>query len=83
MSGFTRFFFSHENEFNDLEKPDGLRFVREAQFERFGNGLINPRLRVRTLYKGGLAVFDYSEPSEHEFQLSYTRRVNLASAGGV
>jgi len=40
------------NEFNDLGKPDGLRFVREAQFERFRNGLITPRIRVRTLYKG-------------------------------
>ncbi len=45
-------FWGHANEFNDLEKPDGLRFVREAQFERFRNGLITPGLRVRTLYKG-------------------------------
>jgi hypothetical protein len=35
-----------------LGKPDGLRFVRGAQFERFGSRLITPRLRVRTLYKG-------------------------------
>jgi len=52
MSGFTLFFLNQENEFKDLEKPDGLCFVREAQFERFRNGLITPRIRVRTLYKG-------------------------------
>jgi hypothetical protein len=46
-------FWVQENEFKDLEKPDGLRFVRGAQFERFRNGLITPRIRVRTLYKGG------------------------------
>jgi hypothetical protein len=45
-------FLVKENEFKDLLKPDGLRFVREAQCERFRNGLITPRLRVRTLYKG-------------------------------
>ena len=45
-------FLGQENEFKDLEKPDGLRFVRGAQFERFRNGLITPRIRVRTLYKG-------------------------------
>ena len=45
-------FLGQENEFKDLEKPNGLRFVREAQFERFGNGLITTGLRVRTLYKG-------------------------------
>ena len=33
--------------------------------------------------KGGLAIFDYSEPSEHWLKLSYTRRVFLASALGV
>jgi hypothetical protein len=36
----------------DSEKPDGLRFVRGAQFERFGSGLITPGIRVRTLFKG-------------------------------
>ncbi len=45
-------FLVQENEFTDLEKPDGLRFVRGAQFVRFRNGLITPRIRVRTLYKG-------------------------------
>jgi len=44
-------FWGKVNEFNDLEKPDGLHFVRGAQFERFGSGLITPRIRVRTLYK--------------------------------
>jgi len=34
------------------ERPDGLRLVRGAQFERFRNGLITPRIRVRTLNKG-------------------------------
>ncbi len=52
MSGFTLFLFCQENEFKDLGKLDGLRFVRGAQFERFGNGLITPRLSVRTLFKG-------------------------------
>ena len=52
MSGFTQFFFSQKNEFNDSEKPDSLRFVREAKIEHFRNGLITPRIRVRTLYKG-------------------------------
>jgi len=41
-----------ENEFKNLREPDGLHFVRVAQFERFRNGLITSRLRVRTLYKG-------------------------------
>jgi len=45
-------FLSVEIETKDSEKPDGLRFVQEAQFERFGSGLITPRIRVRTLYKG-------------------------------
>ena len=36
----------------ESEKPDGLRFVRGAQFEHFGSGLITPRIRVRTLFKG-------------------------------
>jgi hypothetical protein len=36
MSGFTLFLFSQENEFNDLEKPDGLRFVRMAEFDSSG-----------------------------------------------
>ncbi len=52
MSGLTLLLFNHENEFKDLGKPDGLRFVRGAQFERFGSGLITPRLSVRTLFKG-------------------------------
>jgi len=52
MSGFTLFLFSQEYEFKDLGKPDGLRFVRGAQFERFGSGLITPRIQVRTLFKG-------------------------------
>jgi hypothetical protein len=52
ISGFTIFLLRQEIEFQDSEKPDGLRFVREAQFERFRNGLITPRIRVRTLYKG-------------------------------
>jgi len=51
---FPQFFneLMHIEENRESEKPDGLRFVREAQFERFGSGLITPRLRVRTLYKG-------------------------------
>ena len=51
---FPQFFngLMHLTEKRESEKPDGLRFVREAQFERFRNGLITPRLRVRTLYKG-------------------------------
>jgi hypothetical protein len=50
--GMTSLFLHYIFETKDSEKPDGLRFVREAQFERFGNGLITPRIRVRTLYKG-------------------------------
>ena len=42
----------HITENGESDKPDGLRFVRGAQFERFRNGLITTRLRVRTLYKG-------------------------------
>ena len=45
-------FWGNVNEFKDLEKPDGLRFVREAQFERFGNGLITSRSLVLILNKG-------------------------------
>ncbi len=45
-------FWVQENEFKDLEKPDGLHFVREAQFERFRNGLITTRIRVLILFKG-------------------------------
>jgi hypothetical protein len=52
MSESALLLFNHEIEFKDLGKPDGLRFVREAQFERFGSGLITPRIRVRTLFKG-------------------------------
>ncbi len=33
--------------------------------------------------KGGLSIFDCSESSEHWLELSYTRRVDLASAFGV
>ena len=50
--GYLYPFWVQENEFKDLGKPDGLRFVRGAQFDRFGNGLITPRIRVRTLHKG-------------------------------
>jgi hypothetical protein len=51
---FPQFFneLMHIGENRESEKPDGLRFVRGAQFERFRNGLITPRIRVRTLYKG-------------------------------
>ena len=52
MSGFTLFFLVQENEFQDLEKPDGLRFVRGAQIEHFGNGLITPKSLVLILNKG-------------------------------
>lgn len=52
MSGFTLFLFNQENEITDLEKPDCLRFVREAQFERFRNGLITSMSLVLLLYKG-------------------------------
>lgn len=45
-------FWIQENEFKDFEKPDGLRFMREAQFERFGNGLITSRSSVLILNKG-------------------------------
>jgi hypothetical protein len=45
-------FLVQENEFKDLEKPDGLRFIRGAQFDRFGNGLITSRSSVLLLYKG-------------------------------
>ena len=45
-------FLSEESETKDSEKPDSLRFVREAQFERFRNGLITPRSLVLLLYKG-------------------------------
>jgi hypothetical protein len=51
---FPQFFngLMHITENRESEKPDGLHFVRGAQFERFRNGLITPRIRVRTLYKG-------------------------------
>jgi hypothetical protein len=51
---FPQFFneLMHIGENRESEKPDGLRFVRGAQFERFRNGLITPRLSVRTLFKG-------------------------------
>ena len=51
---FPQFFngLMHITENRESEKPDGLRFVRGAQFERFGSGLITPRIRVRTLNKG-------------------------------
>jgi hypothetical protein len=51
---FPQFFneLMHFRENGESEKPDGLRFVRGAQFERFGSGLITPGLRVLTLYKG-------------------------------
>ena len=54
VDAFVEAWISHpvQSETKGSEKPDGLRFVREAQFERFGNGLITPRIRVRTLYKG-------------------------------
>ena len=42
----------HIRENRESEKPDGLRFVRGAQFERFGNGLITLRSSVLLLYKG-------------------------------
>ena len=45
-------FWVQENEFNDLEKPDGLRFVRGAEIQSSRARLITPRIRVRTLYKG-------------------------------
>jgi hypothetical protein len=51
---FPQFFngLMHISENRESEKPDGLRFVRGAQFERFGSGPITPRIRVRTLFKG-------------------------------
>jgi hypothetical protein len=51
---FPQFFngLMHITENRESEKPDGLRFVRGAQFVSFGNGLITPRLSVRTLFKG-------------------------------
>ncbi len=52
MLDFTLFLFSQVNEFNDSEKPDGLRFVQGVQVERFGNGLITSRSLVQLLYKG-------------------------------
>jgi len=54
MAGFTLFLFGPRNEFNDLEKPDGLRFVREAeiQFKSQAHNPQDPRIQVRTLYKG-------------------------------
>ena len=52
MSRVTLPLFSQENEFKYLEKPDGLRFIRGAQFERFRNGPITARSLVLILYKG-------------------------------
>jgi len=51
---FLQFFneLMHIPENRESEKPDGLRFVREAQFERFGSRLITPRSSVLLLYKG-------------------------------
>ena len=51
---FPQFFneLMHITENRESEKPDGLRFVREAQFERFRNGLITPRSLVLLLDKG-------------------------------
>jgi len=42
VDAFVEAWISHpvQSETKGSEKPDGLRFVREAQFERFGNGLI-------------------------------------------
>jgi hypothetical protein len=51
---FPQFFneLMHIRENRESEKPDGLRFVRGAQFASFGNEPITPRLSVRTLFKG-------------------------------
>jgi hypothetical protein len=51
---FPQFFngLMHISENRESERPNSLRFVRGAQFERFRNGLITPRIRVRTLCKG-------------------------------
>jgi hypothetical protein len=49
---FVRILLGQEIEFQDSEKPDGLRFIRGAQFDRFGNGLITSRSSVLLLYKG-------------------------------
>ncbi len=45
-------FLVQENEFKDLEKLDGLRFVWGAEIQRSRARLITPRIRVRTLNKG-------------------------------
>jgi len=36
MLGVTQSLLAQENEFKDLEKPDGLRFMRMAEFESSG-----------------------------------------------
>jgi len=42
----------HIRENRESEKPDGLRFVREAEIQSSRARLITPRIRVRTLFKG-------------------------------
>ncbi len=71
-------FWVQENEFKDLEKPDGLRFVRGAQFERFRNGLITPRSLVLLLYKG---AWNRDRGKPHGSPLPHHRTCGSASGG--
>jgi hypothetical protein len=45
-------FLVQENEFKDLEKPDGLCFVRRAEIQSSRARLITARSSVLILYKG-------------------------------